>query len=244
MMKKETTAESKLEKDLKKEARNATFSFILAALLCLALGVALLMWPDSALLVLCYIIGAILAIYGAVNIILYFARHGLPALRFELIVGIISAAFGLFILLQPQRIVDFLYIVLGLIIIFDSLVSLKRAITLRSLEMKKWWIPLLLSILTLALGLLVIFNPGLFANLTLIVIGIILIYEALSDLWCIHLVSKFNKKVKEVVEETVEAAEAIATDGTVTDNATNATESVTPDSAPASSENSGDDKNI
>lgn len=38
-----------------------------------------------------------------------------------------------------------------------------------------------------------VFNPGLFAELLLQIIGVILIYESVSDLWSIHRLAKLSR---------------------------------------------------
>ena len=47
--------------------------------------------------------------------------------------------------------------------------------------------------LILILGAIVVFNPGLFAELLLQIIGVILIYESVSDLWSIHRLAKLSR---------------------------------------------------
>ena len=53
--------------------------------------------------------------------------------------------------------------------------------------------PFALDVLILIFGAVVIFNPGLFAELLLQMIGVILIYESVSDLWTIHRLAKLAR---------------------------------------------------
>ena len=55
---------------------------------------------------------------------------------------------------------------------------------------------LLLAVLTLALGVLVVVNPfGTFAALVTL-IGLVLIYDGLSDLWIIHRLSRMVRDLE------------------------------------------------
>lgn len=175
------------------------WSLILASLLYLALGIALLVWPGTSNLVLCYTVAAVLTAYGLFNILAYFGRERGSVIG--LVMGMICAAFGIFSLLQPTRISDIISILLGVIILVDGALSLRRDLELRSGGFGRWWVPLLLDIAVLAMGVIVVFNPTLFASFLLQVIGTVLIYESLSDLWTIHRLAKLARSV--VVEGTV-----------------------------------------
>ena len=59
-----------------------------------------------------------------------------------------------------------------------------------------WWLDLALSALTLALGALILINPfGTFAALVTL-IGLVLIYDGLSDLWIIHRLSRMVRDLE------------------------------------------------
>lgn len=192
---------------MKETIKSIKWSLILASLLYLVLGVALIFWPDASNLVLCYFIAVVLTAYGAFNILAFFGREG--GSWIGLIVGIICAAFGIYALLQPTRINDIISLILGLVILVDGAMSLRRDFELRALGFEKWWVPLLLDMAILVFGILVIFNPTLFAAVLLQVIGAVLIYESLSDLWTIHRLSRLAKAAKQVVEEALQDSAAV-----------------------------------
>lgn len=171
--------------------KDIKWSLILASLLFLFLGVALLIWPHTSNLILCYIVAGVLTAYGLFNIIAYFGRE--RGSLIGLIVGIICAAFGVYAIVQPTRISDIISIILGVAILVDGAMSLRRDFELRTVGFPQWWVPFALDVLVLVLGAIVIFNPGLFAELLLQMIGIILIYESVSDLWSIHRLAKLAR---------------------------------------------------
>ena len=162
-----------LLKDLK-------WSLILASLLFLFLGIALLIWPHTSNLILCYIVAAVLTAYGLFNIIGYFGKE--RGSLIGLIVGVICAAFGIYAIVQPTRISDIISVILGVAILVDGAMSLRRDYELRVAGFPQWWVPFAVDVLILILGAIVVFNPGLFAELLLQIIGVILIYESVSDL--------------------------------------------------------------
>ena len=197
---------------MKETLREIKWNFVLSALLYLLLGVVLAIWPDGSAKMLCYCIGGVVTAYGVFNIVAYFTRRGLEGLHPELLAGIVAVAFGVFTLLKPTVIAGILPFVLGLIIVVDGAVNLKRAMTLRSLDFSKWGIYLLLSCLTILLGVGAVLNP--FESLTLLLrlIGLVLIYEGISDLWAIFRISSLARAVEHAAEDIVHQEEEQAED--------------------------------
>ena len=110
-----------------------------------------------------------------------------------LVIGIICAGFGLYALVQPTRVSDIIFIILGVAILVDGATSLRRDLELRRAGFDRWWVPFALDVLILILGCIVVFNPSLFAEVLIQIVGIILIYESVSDLWSIHRLAKLTR---------------------------------------------------
>mgnify|MGYP000801450494 FL=1 len=113
--------------------------------------------------------------------------------------GVLTAAIGIFSLISPDSIRDILSIVLGLVVIIDSLVGIKRAFTLRDLELSSWWVRLLLSVAAAILGALFMVQKELFGRALLIVIGAVLLYQGLSDLISVIQISILGKRLKKTL---------------------------------------------
>ncbi len=60
---------------------------------------------------------------------------------------------------------------------------------------------MLLALLVLILGVLVIAIPTLFGSILMVIIGILLVYEGVSDLWMIYTLSQLAKDVKNILDE-------------------------------------------
>lgn len=149
------------------------WSLILASLLYLFLGLSLLIWPHTSNLILCYIVAGVLTAYGLFNIIAYFGKERGSVIG--LVIGIICAGFGLYALVQPTRVSDIIFIILGVAILVDGATSLRRDLELRAAGFDRWWVPFALDVLILVLGCIVVFNPSLFAEMLIQIVGVILI---------------------------------------------------------------------
>ena len=85
--------------------REFRWSFVVTALAFAALGLVLMLWPDASMHVLCYLVGGALTLYGGFNVLNFvFSRE--RAFTFELVVGVLTAAIGIFSLISPDSIRD------------------------------------------------------------------------------------------------------------------------------------------
>ena len=177
-------------------AREIKLSFTIAAVVYLALGILLLLAPNTSRKLLCTLIGAGVSVYGLMGILSFVMDRGSGAYTLELLIGVCALAFGVFSLINPTFLMDFLFTVLGLVVIVTSVSGLKRALNLRTFGYSRWWVPMLLSCATLLVALSIVFMPQLYGNMLMMVIGAILIVEAVSDLVSIHRLSSFARDVR------------------------------------------------
>ena len=159
--------------------KSLKWNLILAALAYVALGVVLLVWPDTTGSVLCTLLGSLLLGYGIFQIIGFFTRgdEGWSGGAVYLLAGLCAVALGVFALSSPEKVLSILPIALGAVVVVDSCMSLKRAFQLKALGMERWWLAVLLAVVTLLFGLVVMFNPFQSALLVTRIVGGVLIYQ-------------------------------------------------------------------
>ena len=176
-----------------KAIRELRLNATLASVVYLLLGVVLVVAPTTSKNLLCTLVGVVVLIYGAFNLLAFLLDRDFGGLSIELIIGIAAASFGVFSLLNPGFLMDFLIIVLGLAIAVASAGSLKRALNLRAFGYGYWWISLLVAAATLLVALTFVFCPEVYGALLMQIIGIILIVEAIGDLLTIHRLSRIAR---------------------------------------------------
>ena len=94
----------------------------LAAVIGIAAGVLLVIFPQESLNVITYGIGIISLVYGVLRIISYFRNKSLsPFFAGELFLGIVLVAIGLFSFLNPGGIFAVLPIVLGILVLVEGI---------------------------------------------------------------------------------------------------------------------------
>lgn len=170
-------------------------SFTFASIVDLILGLVLLFMPNTSTRVLCTLVGVGVTVYGVFNVISFIMERASYAYTLELVIGIVATAFGIFSLINPTFLMSFLFTVLGFVIMVGSFCGIKHALSLREFGFPRWYLPMISACATLLLALSIVFFPGFYGDMLMMVIGIILIVEAVSDLLSIHRLSAFNKKL-------------------------------------------------
>ena len=159
---------------------------MLLSIAYIVIGMMLLIMPQTSLLWICYAFGAVVLITGIVCLIQYARLRGTGfTAPFMLVGGVITAGLGIFTLAKPQVVASFLPIVFGIFIVVDGLSRIGSAIDLAKRKGQKWWVLLLLSIVSVALGILLVLHPFGAAVSVVMVCGILLIVEGAMNLGCI-----------------------------------------------------------
>ncbi len=176
-------------------------NYILSAVFCIIFGVTLTVWPDVSSQIVCMGLGAVLALSGIVNLITFFVqRDGSLLSQINLLAGIILTVLGGWIILNPGVLMKIIPVVIGVVVAVHGAHNLLQALELFRNRYSKWWVALLLGAVTVALGVLLIFNPFEAVNTAVMLIGIFLIYDGISDIWIISRVSKTAREIKETME--------------------------------------------
>ena len=159
---------------------------MLLSIAYIVIGMMLLIMPQTSLLWICYAFGAVVLITGIVCLIQYARIRGTGfTAPFMLVGGVITAGLGIFTLAKPQVVASFLPIVFGIFIVVDGLSRIGSAIDLAKRKGQKWWVLLLLSIVSVALGILLVLHPFGAAVSVVMVCGILLIVEGAMNSGCI-----------------------------------------------------------
>ena len=180
---------------------------MVSAFICMTLGIILVVWPGLSVKVVCVAIGVVLVINGISRLMNFiFGRDGSVFSQMNLIMGIIITVIGGWILFQPGTIIAMIPILVGIIIVIHGINNLQQTVSLCQSRYDKWWVALLLALVTIGFGVLLIFNPFAAVDTLIRFIGIFLIYDGVSDIW---IMSRVSKNVKEARQE----MEALTVDG-------------------------------
>lgn len=177
-----------------KKFKNRNNTYMVISIISLILGLFLVIKPEVSSSIISYVMGAGFIFYGVVHIITYILIKDESLFQFDLAKGIITTAIGLYFIFKPTFIVSILPFVLGIAILINGVFSLQSACNFYRNSPKNWLTVFIPSIITIVFGVLVIVNPFKWAKALLIVIGSVLIWNAIWDIWTHYCI---NKKVDE-----------------------------------------------
>ena len=169
---------------MKEKIKNMTISWIVLSILYVLLGISLAVWPSLVMNVIFYAFGAILLLYGAFAIYgFYRSKEHKAGSLLTLFLGIVTAALGTIMVVYPSMVQGVFFVILGLYIVIDAVLNIRRILIMRQLDYPNWKIHLILSIIAAALGGSLICYPLLAEATIFRSVGLILIFVGGADLW-------------------------------------------------------------
>lgn len=141
-------------------------NLLIAALIAVVLGVVFLVKPSLVYTYITYAVGGLMALFGLVYIILYFARKQYSGeYHYEFGFGLVAVLAGAYVALGSLILADaalqitFTVIcqLIGLAIALDGILKLQYMLDLARMGYKKWWIVLITSVLGIAMGVAMAF---------------------------------------------------------------------------------------
>ena len=140
--------------------------FLLSSVLCIALGLVFIIWRASVLTIVANVLAVVLIIIGVVYML-----------------GLVVLAVGIWFLVQPKVVVSLIPIVIGLVLIFHSIRSIIEAVDARKYGYGGWSVGLIFSIISLIFGIICVTNAFDVMKTATVVVGIILIFNGVSNIW-------------------------------------------------------------
>lgn len=184
-------------------------NMILLAVFYLILGIILVLFPEGSGYAICYLIGGLTIIYGIFHLVLYQrTKSPFVTYRYDLVQGIIGLAIGIYVMIVPEILIETLPVVLGVVVMIDSIVKIQNAWDLKRMGYDRWWLVMIGALVTLVFGLLMVFYPFTVYLSVIVFVGISLIVNGVSDLITIFILNKKVKEFKSKVEDMVIDSEA------------------------------------
>lgn len=162
-------------------------AMLITSIVYIVIGLILVIWPDAARQIIIYAIGAAALLYGGFRIVDFFVRkeHLSGTIQLGVALGIACMLLGLFLIFKVDLVVSLLAAVIGVAVIVDSVLRLQIALNLRHIGGRYWAVLLVTSLVTLGLGILLLFNPFTVIKVATIVGGVLLIIDGGFTLWSV-----------------------------------------------------------
>lgn len=164
---------------MKKLFKRSKINTALMSVLSLILGLILILWPVSSTMFLCVIAGWVLLLGGIFLLGLHFAGKN-NTNSTKLLLGVVGVAFGLWIVLRPSLIVQFLSVLFGGVLLMRGFIGLEDSFVLNRAKNTYWWVYTILAMASILFGLFVIWAPVSIVAIT-IVAGVALVFDGVSS---------------------------------------------------------------
>ena len=170
-------------------------SMILPILFCLVCGVLLILFGDLALRITAYVLAGVMILCGIWSVIAY-VRSG-PVQRItesRLATGLILLVIGGLLAFNPDYLENLLPFIWGLALLFGAFLKIQYAFDEKTVSVEKWWIMLIFAAFSVIIGILSLLNPAFLGDSRNLVIGILLVLEAVLDITVYLLLKRALKK--------------------------------------------------
>ena len=163
------------------KVKKMSITSIIFSIIFIAIGIFLLLKPETAINIICYVLGVLLILWGVVSMIQFFSdKTSESYLSISFIFGAFVFIFGLIILIKPEIIASIIPLLLGIWMLINGVTKLSYSLTINKLSNAT--VSIVGSIFIIILGVLLIFNPFAGAKSLVQIIGISFIVYSVIDL--------------------------------------------------------------
>lgn len=160
-------------------------------------GLVLIIFPSATQRTIAYIVSVVLVVFGVVHLLRYFKKTDVDGdgvkdsnSPFDLILGVVLIVLAG---LVAKLFISFIPIVLGIFIIISGLLKLEQGFTLKRAGSADSKFVMIVAGVTIAVGLLAVFNPFATGNVLLMILGIGMLFSGITDLIAAGQIAKVMK---------------------------------------------------
>lgn len=195
--------------------RRIKADFLFSSMLCILLGVVFIIWNKSVLNMLGSVLAIVMIVIGAIYLCSFFLSIVTNGL--SVVMGILVLAVGIWFLAQPSVVMSLIPIVIGVVLLFHGIRAIKETIEAKKYGFDAWSANLVLTLISVILGFFCVFDAFGMMEKATIVVGIILIYNGVSNIWisasATHAARDYERRNETVDVNFVEDEEHNETDG-------------------------------
>ena len=176
------------------------------AVLGIVLGILMIADPEGFLNLARFALGAVLVLFGVVQVVLVFARRGDKGSFGGMAPGILSLAVGMAFFFRWEAIRELLTFLIGLAILLDAVYKLEHAFAMKAASVPFWWASLLSAILAMILAVVVMIYAREVGRAMVVLSGAVILANGIFDLAEFVLLILAGKRMKTVATVVIEDA--------------------------------------
>ncbi len=166
--------------------------YLFSSVVTVIAGLLITIFYKVALDIVCVVLGVIAFCIGIVTLIKYLRYASVDSNRYILLMSLIFCALGIYVTFNPSILINIVAVVFGIIVIFHAVIDMQETFAMKKAQYKYWYVALIISIITLILGILLIVLKREVADSFALMIGLMLLAEGLMNIWVAVKVKKIN----------------------------------------------------
>lgn len=156
---------------------------IISSISLIILGLLLFFQAETTIISISYIIGAVLIALGVLSGIRFISGLNSNNLNeLDIVYGVVCVVLGILIITNPTAIASAIPIVVGVIIVLNSVIKLHYSLELKEAKNELWKSTMIMSTIMTVCGVILIFNPFAGAVFITKIIGFLIIVYAMLDI--------------------------------------------------------------
>ena len=173
------------------------WNLILLAVIFIALGIVLILWPGATMKTICYLLAAMLLAIGVVSLINYL-RTDISGIiyRYDLVVGLCAILGGILVIVKVDKLTDLIPAVLGFLVTMSGIMKMQNSVDMLRLGHGTWHVAFAMAIVNIVAGIVLLMNPFEAAQILIMCLGIALVYSGITDLYVTISISRRLSRLK------------------------------------------------
>ena len=180
--------------EIKKFFTKLKWEKLVTAIVAIVLGIVFVADPNGSGDAVCKVAGVAMIVLAAAMLIRYFTSAQLfPE---NLIFSAVLLLLGIFFIAKSGVVMTVLGLFFGIFVVIDGASKVRDGIDAAKAKMQGWWIWFILALLTIVLGVLVMFGES-----VMTLLGVSLIVDGVSDIVTTLWLSAGVRRVKKEIEK-------------------------------------------
>ena len=173
------------------------WNLILLAVIFIALGIVLILWPGATMKTICYLLAAMLLALGVASLINYLRKDISGIIyRYDLVVGLCAILGGILVFVKVDKLTDLIPAVLGFLVTMSGILKMQNSVDMLRLGHGTWHVAFAMSIINIVAGIVLLMNPFEAAQNLIMCLGIALVYSGITDLYVTISISRRLSRLK------------------------------------------------
>ena len=173
------------------------WNLILLAVIFIALGIVLILWPGATMKTICYLLAAMLLAIGVVSLINYLRKDISGIIyRYDLVVGLCAILGGILVIVKVDKLTDLIPAVLGFLVTMSGIMKMQNSVDMLRLGHGTWHVAFAMAIVNIVAGIVLLMNQFEAAQILIMCLGIALVYSGITDLYVTISISRRLSRLK------------------------------------------------